>query len=90
MWILVLITMIDGKFDDAKAFGQFEDRKSCEVKLMIEASRLGLPELSIGPVWLLNENSTLTADIYTTAPQEMPDGKTFREMKCVTYRPKGG
>lgn len=90
MWILVLITMVDNKFYDATAYGQFEDRKSCETSLMIEASQLGIPDLSMGPVWLLNENGTLTADIYTTAPQQMADGRTFRKMSCITYRPQGG
>ena len=30
MWVLVLITMIGQKFDGAKAFDVFEDRKPCE------------------------------------------------------------
>lgn len=90
MWILILITMVDGEFNDAKAFGQFEDRKSCEASLVFEASQLGIPDLSMEPVWLLNDGGNLTADIYTAAPQHMPDGRTFRKMSCITVRPRGG
>lgn len=90
MWALVLITMVDGKFDDAEGFGQFEDRKSCEISLAVEASQLGIPDLLMNPVWVLNENGTLTADIHVTAPQQMSDGRTFRKMSCITFRPQGG
>ena len=90
MWVLVLITMIGGKFDGAKAFDVFEDRKSCEVSLLVEATMLGMPDIEAKAVWLLDDNANLTADIYKTAQQRMPDGKTFRQMKCVTHRPQGG